>query len=99
MSYQTDDIRKVLSIYQSSQRYLRLKLAAIHRHEKLSHNSKNPSKNAWILTYTIICGEISIKLVHLTGIEPARREALDPKSNVSASSTTGALASFLAVLL
>ena len=29
-------------------------------------------------------------VVRLTGLEPARREALEPKSNVSASFTTGA---------
>ncbi len=30
-------------------------------------------------------------LVRLTGLEPARRETLDPKSNASTNSATGAL--------
>lgn len=33
---------------------------------------------------------LTIFLVRLTGLEPARCEALDPKSNVSTNSTTGA---------
>ena len=34
-------------------------------------------------------------LVHLTGIEPAHLSVLDPKSNASASSATGAYYIFL----
>ena len=34
---------------------------------------------------------VSISFVRLTGIEPARLSALDPKSSTSANSATGAL--------
>lgn len=34
-------------------------------------------------------------MVHLTGIEPAHREIMDPKSIASASSATGAYSSIL----
>ena len=37
-------------------------------------------------------------LVHLTGIEPARLSVLDPKSNASASSATGAYYIFFALV-
>ena len=34
--------------------------------------------------------KLNLSFVRLTGLEPARREALDPKSSVSTNSTTGA---------
>ena len=37
-------------------------------------------------------------LVHLTGIEPAHLSVLDPKSNASASSATGAYYIFFALV-
>ena len=33
---------------------------------------------------------VSLYFVRLTGLEPARRETLDPKSNASTNSATGA---------
>lgn len=43
--------------------------------------------------------EKSLAFVRMTGIEPAHREALDPKSNVSTSSTTSAFQNFYGLFL
>ena len=43
--------------------------------------------------------DFSSAFVRMTGIEPAHREALDPKSNVSTSSTTSAFQNFYDLFL
>ena len=41
-------------------------------------------------TFFILFDLSTLRLVRLTGLEPARRETLDPKSNASTNSATGA---------
>ena len=45
-------------------------------------------------TFFILFDLSTLRLVRLTGLEPARRETLDPKSNASTNSATGAFPDF-----
>ena len=46
-----------------------------------------PTFSIFIVCFT----KTTLSLVRLTGLEPARRETLDPKSNASTNSATGAI--------
>ena len=65
----------------------------VNERKKLYKVSKTNSLRS--LLFVVITKYNNETMVHLTGIEPARLSVLDPKSNASASSATGAYYIFL----